>query len=154
MVRKCKNLKQSRYRANLYPGALSQLITGRMGASGFCTFSKPRILGGEGVKLKSFNLVCFGMIVVLELILFRISLWNVWVRSLLYTEKLSLSMKSRTFLSYSCWYIITREFPLLALVIMALCISNFSFTCCNFISWYCCIFRVRCVVFRCLYNFP
>ena len=60
--------------ANLWAGALHQLTTGRMGRSGLCSFTRPLMVGAEGIKLIYFHLafefINLGLLLIVFLICF------------------------------------------------------------------------------------
>jgi hypothetical protein len=113
--------------AALYAGAFFQLTTGHIGASVLCILISPLMLGAVGFRFIDLHQFSLDTMLWHSFIAFLISRCSWLVMSSFVLWKLLLAMNVLTFLLYSSIYIIIMEFPLSALVIMALPVFSFYF---------------------------
>ena len=69
--------------ASLYAGALHHFTIGRIGRSGLCIFTRPLMVGADGLRLVYFHLDSGFISLVLLLITFLICFWKVFMGSVL-----------------------------------------------------------------------
>jgi hypothetical protein len=124
-----------------------------MGVSVLCTLISPLMLGAVGFRFMNFHRSSLAIMFWHSFIVFLISRYSLLVMSLLVFWNLLLAMNVLTFLLYSSVYIIITEFPLSALVIMALPVFSFSFIWLIILySYLLFCWGFLCCSFSCLYN--